>query len=460
MSSRALKNFNLLLYSVLCLCFIDVVFYNSYYFIFFSLLIVFTLLILYFYLSITPNVENSLTFLILTISFYSFTIAPYSKYLEEGAFFVLGPLIFFALAIIFSGTKKSENLINFTFFDKILITLTFLTLLLSNSLFNPEELSEPQGILKMICMGGGMILFSYYFSNYLYKNENILISFLKLILYIGILTAIYGILTLFSISFNPVNEYGYAISFFKHPNATPSMYSFSIPITVWFLIFRYDKINVLEKIIFTSGLILSLVALLFTFSRFSIITIFISILILVYNYSKKLFFTVSIVSLISSTFVIANFFSTKGSATILGRIGLLETTFEMFNDTTKFLFGYGSVSTRIVFEKIKFMLGVTDPNNNPHNIILFAVLLHGIIFAAALFTLFFKYFFKSVKSFFKGRVSDIFLLSLSICSGLFLKNMAEDLLFFPEFFMWYLFLTFFGFLVIEETKSTPNINNN
>jgi len=443
----------------LLICLLDVVLYSSYFFTFISLLSVLTFIILYSYLKITDTVENSIGFLVLTISFYSFTIAPYSKYLEESAFFVIGPLIFIAILIILSNTDLPNHLIRYSSFDKLLIVILILSIFLSNTLFNPQEITEQQGILKMICVLGGLILFSYYFPTYLYNNEKVLIYFLKLILYVGILTAFYGILTLISISFNPINEYGYAISFFKHPNATPSMYGFSIPITVWFLIFRYEKITDVEKLIFIPGLIISLVALLFTFSRFSIVTVFVSILILVYNYSKKLFVTVSIVSIISSSFIIANFFSVKGSATILGRIGLLETTIEMYSDTTKFLFGYGGISARIAFEKIKFMLGVTDPNNNPHNIILFSILLYGIIFTVALFTLFFKYYFKAISKFLKNQVSDIFLLSLSICTGLFLKNMAEDLLFFPEFFMWYLFITFFGFLVIEITKET-NIYNN
>lgn len=389
-------------------------------------------------------------FLIIFLSFYSFTIAPYSRNLEEGAFFVYSPLIFLTLIILYSANYTTQN---FNLSDKILIFIIFSSLLISTFIINPEEISEPQGILKMICTGGSLLLFFNFFPMYLYNNSQILEKFIKIIAFIGIVSAIFGILTVVNPGLKPNNQYpGLAISFYKHPNATSSMYNFSIPILCWLIFLKRKENSAIEFVIYISGLFISIVALLFTFGRFSIVSVFISLMIIFYRSSRKLFLLAIVFIISASSYFIANFFTSKGSLTILGRFGLAETAFEMYNKSMNFLFGYGGISTREIFENVKFSLGVLDPNNNPHNIILFSILLYGIFFSLALFGFFFKYYLKSVVLFFKSNVSDLFVLSFSICTGMFLKNMAEDLLFMPEFFMWYLFLIFFGFLFIESKK--------
>lgn len=448
----------LVLVLVFSLSFLDLILYNSFLILFVSIVLTFTLLASYLLFNYIQKIVLFTSFLILLYSFYCFTIAPYSKELEENAFFTLGALMFLSIVILFAGFQSDQIKMNFSGFDKFLIVTVFITLFVSNTIVNPEELTEPQGMLKMVTLGGSLIIFGNYFSCCLYENKNILKIFLKIIVFVGLFSGIFGIMTIVNPGLIANNQYpGLATSFYKHPNATSSIYNFSIPVTIWFLVYKSKELVFLEKLIYSAGLIISLVALAFTFGRFGIAMVFLSSLILIYKYSKKLFFTIIIIALISFSFIIANFFSTKGSMTIIGRIGLLETAFEMLKDTVHLLFGYGGITTKLVFENIKFSLSVGDPNNNPHNIILYSIILYGVIFSAALFLLFFKYYLKAFYTFIRSKPSDLFILSLAVCSGLFFKNMGEDLLFFQEFFMWYLFLIFFGFLVIEINSTDTTV---
>lgn len=443
---------------MLTICFFDVIKYNSYFVIFISLAAAFILLISLVFLTKVENVVYAISFFILIFSYYSFTIAPYSANTEQGAFFVIGSLIFIAIALLISDNFPEKIRIKFTRFDKFLIIIIYTSLVFSNLVINQSEITEAQGILKMISVGGSFILFANYFPCFLYYRKDLLITFLKIIVYIGILSGIVGIFTIIYPELIPGNEYpGLSTSFYKHPNATSSIYNFTIPLTIWFLIFKKEELLTIEKLIFTLGIIISVVSLFFTFSRFGIAMVLLSAMILFFRYSKKLFFIVLIFIFISSSFIIANFFTTKGSITVLGRIGLVETAFEMYKDNTHLLFGYGGISTKLIYENVKYSLGVTDLNNSPHNIILYSILLYGLFFTVALFIFFLKYYFNSLYYFFRYKVSELAILSLSVCSGLLFKNMGEDLLFFQEFFMWYLFLIFFGFMIIELDKSKSNL---
>lgn len=101
------------------------------------------------------------------------------------------------------------HLINF------LILTSFLFLTLSTFVFNPREISEFEGILKYINFSVGIYIFSVVLAGFLYKNENILFNFMRIICLIGILAAIFGIMTVIYPDLKPDNEYpGTAISFF------------------------------------------------------------------------------------------------------------------------------------------------------------------------------------------------------------------------------------------------------
>lgn len=460
MNARSYFGIHLLLFSlVIILSLLDLALYSSYLALFVSITTAFVLISLLILSDYLGNLSVIISFLITSYSLYCFTTAPYSLNLEENAFYTLGALILITLLIITTTGSSFQASIRFSGFDKFLIFVTLFSLILSNTLFNPDEIKEPQGMLKMITVGGSIILFTTYIPKYLYDNTDKLDFFLKVFVYIGIISGIYGILTVANPGLIPNNKFpGLATSFYKHPNATSSIYNFTIPVTIWFLIKKTKSLTLLEKFIFTSGLLISVVSLVFTFSRFGIAMVFLSALILFFKYSKKWFTVIIILSIVSFSFIIANFFSTKGSITILGRIGLIETAFEMYKDNLHFLFGYGGISSKFSFEQVKSALGVIDLNNNPHNIILYSIVLYGLFFTVALFLLFFKYYFKSITLYVRNRLSELGILSLAICSGVFLKNMGEDLLFFQEFYIWYIFLILFGFLLIDCSKETNNSN--
>lgn len=406
----------------------------------------------------TNRIDLFFSFAIIFASFYGFSSLPANYYFEHYNYIFLCLLYIILLTVKQFSEFNSNLVLKYSVYDKTLL-LAFFVFFIVSVFINSNDLFTVFGFSKILLLLLSAYLFCNYIPNSLMQNKKLLEIFLKSLIYFGIVSGTYGLLTMVSVSFNANNiNPGTAISFFKHPNATSSIYNFTIPPALYFLFFKKDRISQSEKIIFFSGILLMIFNLLFTFSRSGILSIGIVFLIMTYSYSKKLFYSSVILLPIIIIFSISTFFTSKGAGTAIGRLGLLATTIEMFNSSrTGTLWGFGTLSAETIFEKIKISLNVPDENNVPHNVFVYFILQFGLITAIPLFIFFFKTVFKSIIRNFKTD-NHILTLSIAICLSLVVKNLAEDLLFFPEFIIFHLFLIFFGFMVIITNRNYRSDN--
>ncbi len=395
---------------------------------------------------------NSIVF----FTFLGFSILPYNEYLKDNVFIIVFGVNFSLLFLLDNNfVKFYKNLKSGT---KFFLFLYCFALVISILVYNSEDFFSPYGFFKNGAYFISLLTIPVISKIFFTENHSKIDIFLNIINYFGLITAVFGILTIFSPGLNSFNSYeGTAISFFKHPNATSSIYNFSIPVTYYFILFgkKQSSTKILNWII----LILSSFALFFTFSRFGIITVFLSLFIITYKKSKKFVFFFLLFLPVTLIFSLSEFFVSKGTGTVFGRLGLMATTITMLTASMEKLFwGYGIVSTTKVFEDVKLSLNVPDLNNVPHNIILYSILQFGLISTIPLIYLGLRYTFKGLVKFFNNSFSNYQLLGFSIFIGLIVKNMAEDLLIFPEFPMFYLLLIFVGISFVEFKSNNQNSN--
>ena len=414
----------------------------------------------YLIIEITGRVELIFAFLILLFSFHGFSSFPGSNFTEINNYGILA-FLYVLLLVVFIFSRNQEYLrLNLSSRDKSLLLL-FLLFFTVSIFYNAKDLTEPLGLSKIILLCLSFPLMCGYIPGLLIENKKTLNIFLKSLVYFGILSGIFGFITMIYPEINRFNLYpGTAISFFKHPNATATIYNFTVPATLYFLFFKRKEISVMEKSIYMFGLLLMFFNVLFTLSRTGIFSMCLIFLIMSYSYSKKLFFTSLLLAPILLIFALFGFFTSKGASTAIGRVGLLATTIEMFNSSgAAKLLGHGSYSTIKIFEKIKISLNVADENNVPHNVLVYFVLQFGLLTAVPFFLFIFKSMFRALLKLSKSVNKNLLSVSVAVCFSVFFKNMGEDLMFFPEFILFHLFLIFFGFILIIINNNALKIDS-
>lgn len=388
---------------------------------------------------------------ILIFSFYNFSSLPYDIYLKDAVFVIILIFNLLVLFVYLNDTNKYPK-IGFSFGDKLLLYLFVISFAISAFIFNSHDSFTPIGFSKYGAYLLSMFIVPIVTFRFFTKNIEMLDKFLLFLAIFGFITAIFGFMTVVIPGLNRHNVYlGTTISFFKHPNATSSIYNFTIPATLFLLLFRKEKFSELVRLFLVIIIFVSFMGLFFTFSRFGTVSVILSLTLLVYKYSKKLVIMFLLSLPIASVFLIYDIFLSKGIGTIYSRMGILATTIEMLKGpVNNLLWGYGIVSTTKIFESIKISLSVTDLNNVPHNIILYSILQYGLIPTVPIVLFVFKKCIQFIYNFFKNRCNEYQILSYSIIIFLIFKNMGEDLLIFPDFLLYYLFLIFWGISFIKS----------
>jgi hypothetical protein len=402
------------------------------------------------------EIDYFFSFIILSIALYNFTNFPLHSELNE----VLYPILTFTFVIIilgwfFRGRIYPKNYIRFKKYsnlDVLFLFIFFVLFSISVVYFNSQDLTTIKGFFKLTTILFGFYFFFSYLPTILLNDDISLLFFLKSLGFLGTITALIGLITVF-IEVFPTEYGGTAISFYQHPNATASIYNFSIPVLLFLILKIKNKITKFERSIFFWGLVLNFLGLLFTFSRSSIISVLLVLLIFMYNYSKKALIGIMIVLPVASAVAISDFFTSKGTVTAVGRLGLIATTLEMLNSSKQgALWGFGTISTIPIFNSFKVALGVFDQNNVPHNVFIFYILQFGLISFIPLFIYLMKLFVTSAFKFVRNKADDYLVLSFAVCFPMLVKNMFEDLVFFPEFILFYLFLFFLGVMNISNNR--------
>lgn len=240
---------------------------------------------------------------------------------------------------------------------------------------------------------------------------------------------------------------GYLIGFFNHPNASGFSFSIVIPIVVYKMFMKKGN-----RFVMLALLVFFLISMLFTFSRAAYISAGLSILLISYFKSKRLFIIMLGISFILVVTIFADFAASKGGLSSISRLLLFVTAYDMIvADPFHFMWGYGVINFYDTFTAEKMFLGSLEIVADPHNFILllgiqFGMLLTTMTVVYALFTLF-KSGFSIKKHPKESHHRDLFIFCFASVVSILMQNLFEDILIYPEYFLMPLFLIYYGFLV-------------
>jgi len=383
------------------------------------------------------------TYTLLSITLYCSTILPLSTslvtYISAIQIVLCISIIMASFSFAEEGKKKSKHFSIRTISQYLVILIFCISVLWYNS----ADLKSLNTLLKVISIP--FLLYTYYilFSRTLFEDRRNFEKFTTYILWFGLFA---GIVSLFSLVYpiNPKYEGLPSAGLLNHPNSTS--FIFTISIAVLFYKYFEKKIPVT---VFGILIVLFSIALFFTLSRAGYIATSLAVLILTYNRSKKLFFaSIIILMIVSVTFLLdINFAKTDSNTSRFSLI--LSALMMIFSGQQEMLWGHGIQNAFLVFDQTKATIGSLDPVPNPHNVLLLMTMQFGLLMTASvlffLFMIFINTFLILRKSVMLERENDISL-SLALSCSLLLQNFFEDIIIFPEAFVFTVFIIFLGYL--------------
>lgn len=392
------------------------------------------------------ELDEMIFYSIIFLGIFVMSIFPYSEQFQSYIVFAFSLILIF----LFLSKVDIKNVLNLTLGNKkdsLFFKVFILLFLISVIGYNFKDFINIYGFFKIFYFIFGGLFLSVYIPNRILSDKIKIKRFFKVLFIIGFLSSIAGIITIFY-SFHPTQKPGYAYGLFLNANTNAYLASFYIPVTLYALLYKKDIFyNGSLRNFYIIGLILMIINLLFSYSRGGYIGTATSSALLLFFYSKKRFISIIIILALFNSQLLP-FLTVKGGSN-LSRIGLLYAAFEMLKSSSDgFLWGFGTVSVFTKFELVKASLGgLFDPVNYPHNFILFYIMQFGIISLIPLIYFIGKYLFKSVKCIFKKVENrDEIIIYFTIVFSILMQSLVEDTILFPHFFVFPIFLVFFGML--------------
>lgn len=409
------------------------------------------------------SIELCMAFSSILLSIYVLTILPGAKVIQAYTGIVFS--FFYSFYIIFKINLSKIVKVPVSRFisPNLIILIFFIFFLISVFVVNLQDLKSIYGISKISILIICPLFYCYYFPE-VYSNKPVIIIFLlKFVILLGFITGIFGII--FQIlGYNILPGASNAsLSFMRHPNTVAFIYSFSAPVTLYLILFEKNRLSSVQRILTWISLLIIYYGMLITLSRSGYLAIFASSIILLYSYNKKIFFVFLILFLLAFSAFFQIFVLAKGTGSSVSRVGLIYSAIEMLKSSNiGLLWGFGTISVFEIFSDFKIQLGpLLDDVDYPHNAILFFIMQFGIFSLGAILIYFFNILHKAnriLKNDFKN--TKFLLLPKAIVISIFIQSLLEDTILFPDFFVFHLFLTFFGFLVYylrkTELKEFPN----
>jgi len=370
-------------------------------------------------------------------------------------------LVIFAILILFYYVSvfNLSEIKKYSFFSKkdAYLFITFLILFfISVIIFNFKDILRPFGISKIICFIGLGTFFTLIIPKYFVSYPNRFNYFIKILLITGGIFSLLGIISFIN-PFLVTQRPGFSTGFFQNPNTNAYFSSFYMPISLYLILYRKEYLLDKNKYYFTIFLfILMIINLLLSSSRAGYLGSALSISILLFIKSKKRFIIILFLIIIISSQILP-FLVLKGGSTF-ARAGLLYSAIIMLKSSlTGFLWGFGSISVFSEYSYHKQMLGgMFDPIDYPHNAYLFFIMQFGLLSFIPLTLIFLKYFYLNLRSIILKRNYDSTLyLVIAIFTSILGESIFEDTILFPNFFVYPLFLIFFGlFRIIINSEAT------
>lgn len=384
-------------------------------------------------------------FALFVFSLFAITTLPGSFFLSKSIYYIqFAVFVFFVIFSLNNEKQLPSYVVRFNFFH-FLIIISFLFFFLSSFYVNFEINLELRAIFKLLSYPIVVYLFLFYLPKYFYYDSDLFDQFLNYFLLFSVFAALVA-LTLFALRIDVNQKYNYtSIGFFAHPNSTAFIYTFAIPI----LVYKYYSKTISKGLLVVFILILTF-GFIFTLSRGGYLGVLTAMSVIMFSYSKKMFFlTISLlVPLIY--FIVFNVAASKGDSSY-PRLLLAVTAYDMiFNrGIVNMLWGYGIFNNVEIFVKDKFLFGSVEDVVDPHNVFLLLAIQFGLLFTISLiitvFYLLIRVISKNKKNWSRPKVMRVHL-CFSICCGIIAQNLLEDIVVYPEYYVMSFFLILLGYL--------------
>lgn len=384
-----------------------------------------------------------LALVLLSVTLYCSTILPFAKTFIAYITVIQVCLSFFIVIVSLNYNSFDFKLFgNFSFYLLIQLLL-ILFFLISTFWYNSFDLNSLRIILKLFSFPLLIYVFYVVFAKSLYSEIKLFDKFSNYILWFGFFSSIISFLSLFY----PLNANYSSIpvaGLFNHPNTTSFIYTISIPV----LFYKYFE-NKIPLAVFGILITMFSISLFLTMSRAGYIATSLAILIITYNKSKKLFLlSIVLIIFVSVTFLLDINFAKTDSNTSRYLL-ILSAIVMIFSSQREMLWGNGIQNAFVVFEQTKSTLGSVDPVPNPHNVLLLMAMQFGLVLTATFLIFVLSTFLKTFYILRKPEMSErktSINLCLALTCAILIQNMFEDLLIFPEAFLFSFFIIFLGYL--------------
>ncbi len=393
------------------------------------------------------SIAEIVCYLSLFFSFLAFSGLPFSAIILSGIYFI--HIALFVIFLLLRWDFKSIATFRFRNFslDNLILLLISFILLVNVFFFNFQSNSDVKSIFKILSYFPIFFMFAVFIPETLFEKPQKFETLLNVVTSFALANGLFGWFSLLAgLQQNPFYP-GYLMGFFNHPNASGFSFSIVIPIVVYKMFMKKGN-----RFVMLALLVFFLISLLFTFSRAAYIAAGLSILLISYFKSKRLFIIMLGISFILVMTIFADFAASKGGLSSISRLLLFVTAYDMIvADPFHFMWGYGVINFYDTFTAEKMFLGSLEIVADPHNFILllgiqFGMLLTTMTVVYALLTLF-KSGFAIKKHPKESHHRDLFIFCFASVVSILIQNLFEDIIVYPEYFLMPLFFIYYGFLV-------------
>lgn len=380
---------------------------------------------------------------LIIVKVYAVTFLPGASTLR-GYINIIDSSLLFAY-FIFAIELKDLLLKNFKLNVSLFFLLITLIFFLYSSLYvNISYNLNFFDIFKILNYIFHFIIFFIYFPRIIELKSDYFEDFLKGVLIFVLINSFFSLLSLHT-GFNQYRSLRTSVGLFMSPNSTAFIYTIGIPI----LFHKYWDKKIIA-IAFIPLLLILFYCEIFTLSRGGYVGLLVSLMVLFYTKSKKLFIiTISVLSLLLFIFFYEIIALKTDSS--LARGIIIYTAINMATKSLHyFLWGYGVTRATDVLYDEKQLFGNFEVNvNNPHNFLLLLLIQFGFLLTISYLIFLISVIINSVKlsqqklqPFVKKRIN----LLIAIISGLIVQNLFEEIIIVPDFPLFSITLIILGLL--------------
>lgn len=382
--------------------------------------------------------------LLILVNLYIISVFPLGYLVKDFIYFIqIGIFLLFIITKldineVFNFKPKGNMLI---YYSEILLGSVFLIITLTVSLNNNNDIKSIAKIITYVIL---FIMFFNFYASSLISNFVLFNKFVDFIIIFALINSVIGWFAVFFVP-PPVELYkGYHLGLFHHPNTNAAIYSIAVP-AIFYKVFYLGYRNYQNILI----LLFLFVSMLFTYSRSTFVGVGVALLLITFLKSKKYTILFVLLFLLVGTSVFDTFLLAKGGFSSISRLLLFYTAFEMIlTSINSFLFGYGVFRSLEIFFTEKLFTGSTEVVVDPHNMILLLGIQFGMIVTIALFVFIILVLISSISRLnkLKPDVKKGVVLSFAMVINLVIQNQFEDIVVYPEYFVYPIFLIFLGYL--------------